>query len=429
MVVYVDAQRAGEVGPKATLTFTSIAVGRRLVEAVGRQSGATLRHQVEVPKDGVAEAVLADPRGVVSVENRSGEPLVAQAQLAGQQRIIPDGARVRYTLAVGRQILSLLGRTTQMAFKRQVDVAADAPTTWVVSAPTGTLSVENRLDEPVSLTMDGASFGVLAPGAFRELRGIGAGEHRLRAQGERSGRIVTVRRRIAPDGRTAWRLVAKPARLLVHNRGQEPVDVRIDGRPYGSVPGESRKIFADLDLGPRVVDVVGLKSQVEQQFRLTLEGERTDVLVVHPPQGTVVIDNQSGEDVIVRVGGVMAGRIAAGRPPSPVPVPAGTQIVQVERTTSNVASTYRLQIRAQRAVHLAVAATRLRLAVANRTERPLTVFVGDREAGTVAGPGSLVIDDLDAGPVQLQAKDAAGVQTHAERRELRLGPMQTWELR
>jgi len=428
LTVYVDARRVGEVPRRGDVTFTGIPEGERLVEVVGARSGATLSAHATVRPDAAATATFRDPRGLLTVENRSGEPLAAQGPLAQQQGLIPPGGRARYALPPGRRTVRLLGRRSGLVYDRALDLVADAEATWVVAAPTGTVIVHNGLDEAVAVAVDGQNHGALSPSQDLSLPGTPAGEHTLRAQGLRSGRLHTARRVLSPDGVARWELVEAPARLLVDNRGQEPLLVDLDGRPYGRVEGRARKIFGGLPVGRALVVATGVTTGVRQEVEVSLAPDRTDVLTFHPPYGTVIIDNTSGEAVRVVLGRERLGRIAAGRPPTPIPVPAGLRIVRLLREDSQYETTYRLQVQPSRSIHLAVRAVRAKLAVSNRGPETLTVWVGERSLGEVAPGASLLADDLAPGPVTLRATDGDGVSKITERRTLEGGVLSSWLL-
>lgn len=428
LTVYVDARRVGEVPRGGDVTFTGVPEGDRLVEVVGARSGATLSAHAVVRPDTAATTTFRDPRGLLTVENRSGEPLAAQGALAQQQGLIPPGGRARYALPPGHRAARLLGRRSGLVYDRAVDLATDAEATWVVAAPTGTLIVHNGLDEAVAVSVDGQNHGALSPSQELPLAGTPAGEHTLRAQGLRSGRLQTAHRRLSPDGVMRWDLMEKPARLLVDNRGQEPLLVDLDGRPYGRVEAESRKIFGGLPAGRALVAATAVHSGVRQEVEVGLEPARTDVVTFHPPYGTVIIDNTSGEAVRVVLGREQLGRIAAGRPPTPIPVPAGLRVVRLLREGSQIETTYRLQVQPSRSIHLAVRSVRAKLAVSNRGPKPLTVWVGARSLGEVAPGASLLADDLAPGPATLRAKDADGVTRATERRTLEGGVLSSWLL-
>jgi|GEM_PF-2411482 len=427
--VYVDARRVGTVAAKGTVNFSGIPIGKRLVEASGQKTKTSLKARTEVSRGGIAEVRFKDPRAMLTVVNRSGERLEAKGLLASQRPMVEKDGRVHFNLPAGRRELVFMGRDSGLAYRKLADFVEEAKVVWTIDKPMGSLVIQNALEETVAISVDGVPKGTILKGTNLALGPMPAVRHRIVAEGLKSKRLWQVDRRIQPNKALFWNLVDSPSRLLVKNLSQETVQLVVDNRPYGIVPPQSNKVFANLQPGKRTVYTVGMTSRVKQDYTVPLEAGRTDVLVVHPPFGTIMVDNLSGEDLVVRVGNKKVGRIAAGKMPTPVPVPAGLRLVQIERQGSRTVTTYRLQVTSRRSIHLEVMAIAARAAIKNATDKPLTVFAGDRQLGVVAPGESLMVDDLKAGAIRFKAIDSKGTTTHAERRTLGEGELFGWELR
>lgn len=426
--VFVDALRVGTVGPNSGLMFTGIPVGSRLIEAVGEGTKATLRIETKIIAEAQTKVRFKDARGVITVVNNTGERLVAKGVLAAQRPVIDAGGRAHFQVRAGAHQLVVIGRGSRLVYRRRAEVTTEAKFVWTIEKPTGTVAITNQLPEKVALSLNGVPKGILSPGTTRVLGPLPAVRHRLVAQGMTSKRLWQTERRVRPDGAQYWALVDKPAKLVVKNRSQEPVELAIEGRPYGVVAAEGHRTFGNLAAGIRRVELSGMRSRVTQKFEVTLGPGRTDVVVAHAPFGTVLIDNMSGEGLVVRVGSETVGTIAAGREPTPIPISAGTRLVQVERVGSGHVSTYRLQVRPLRAIRLDVFAITARAAIKNSSKQALTIFANDRQLGVVAPGESLMIQDLKLGLTRFRAVASNGAVTHAERRALRDGELFPWEL-
>ncbi len=427
--VYVDAVRLGDVASDSSLTFTGIATGPRLVEAVGGKSNQVLRNKVDVVERDAALVTLTNPTGWLTVVNKTDGPIRATGLLEGQLASLGVASTKRYLVPVGTRTILFVDLTTGTAHKREFTVEPGAELEWTIKARRGVVVVWNRLDEDLALTIDDDSAGVLGRGKSRALDDLSHGAHKLQAVGLKTERVFTNHIMIVGDEPLAWTLDTTPGRLVLNNATHERVSIDIDSRPYGMVEPESGRIFANVWPGTHVVTVTGTVSGKARDFKVNVDSAQDELLTVEPMMGVVVVDNRARQELLVRVDGDEIARIDAGVASTQLPVAAGSRFVQIERVGHGDPKGFQLDVQAGHAIHLPIDRPTVRLVVANRTASSLTIRRGDRPLGTIPAGASATYEGLAPGESVLSARrEAGGAVTHLETRVLRAGDTATWLL-
>lgn len=425
--LYLDGRPLAALEAKSERTFGGAPVGERLVEARGRRSGAVLRAHLTVTEEAPAVARFEDPLATLEIANRLGVELRPTGPLADQHAAIPAGATLRFAVPARRATWVLLGPDGAPLARDGAPTAAEV-VRWDVVPGTTALIVWNQLAEDVAVVIDDRAVGTVAAGETESFDGVATGRHRFEAVETGSGHVRALVQVAAPDKLLKWTLAVKPGRVLVQNQSAERIQVEIDGSLYDAVEPRATKAFAGMVPGRHEVVGYGDASGVKHGFGATVVEGADTLLTVTPPMGVLVVDNQSGQDLAVRVDGVLIGRLAKDAAPTPLPAPAGKRLVQVERLGDRTVSGSELIIAADHAIHLPVPRLLVRLVLVNQTAEALSVRVGDRVLATVAAGGSLMEESVPAGQVELTAVASDGRVTHVERRKLHAGETATWVL-
>ena len=425
---FVDALRQGEVPAHGQRTFTGIEIGLRLVECIGRASGATHRERLTITEEGLAEVAVQDTAAFVDIQNSSGEAIEPRGALFEQAPDIPAGATVTMRVRAGKQRLIALGRDSGIIYGHELLAVAGQRAAWVVRAEPARVIVWNRLAETVAVTLDDRAQGTLAPDATLVLAETPPGRHRVQVVGLRTSAVHTEELRVASGTESKVTFTAVLGVLLVENRSQEKVEVRIDGALFGDALGGAIHAFGKVAPGPREVELYFRTSQRLQRVQVEVrEGERARI-VAEAPLGLLVVDNSSHQDVRVIIDGQAIAVVPADAGPMLVSAPSGGRHVQIERLEDRTQLGFHLQIRADSAIHVPVPPRVVRLVVLNRTAQPLTIFLGERRIAEVLAHASDMFEDVPDGEVRLVAKDAGGAVTHEELRRLYAGETATWVL-
>ncbi|MGB0588954.1 MAG: hypothetical protein ACPGU1_04660 [Myxococcota bacterium] len=431
VMVFVDGRGLGEVPAGQTLTFTGLEVGTRLLEAVDLVTGRTLSKRARLSADTDAtpptEWLLTAPTGTLVVTNRSSEPLLTEGELTVISDVLVPDATVTFQLPTGAASVRLIGEMSGVAHSRDFQVALGAVTTWEVGTATGHLVVDNRLKEPLELSIDGQDAATVRPGASFRSGALPAGPHTLVASGSKSGIRHTARRMVGPRSEARWTLQPEAARLVVSNGSSEAVSVRIDGRPYGRIEAESRGGIGALVPGTRQVDIHGLTSDWQRSMSLTLLSGGTEVIELEAPTAVLVIENQSGEPLSVMTDDIKAVTLEPGSR-TPINVAAGKRKVTATAQTSGHTQTFDIALAVGQSHHLEIRRARARLLVLNRSEITQTVRLADRVLGEVAPKSETLFDDLQPAHWWLTAYGPNGQLTHSEHRSVAPGETRAWVL-
>ncbi|TNF29283.1 MAG: hypothetical protein EP329_16170 [Deltaproteobacteria bacterium] len=425
--VFLDGRPLDSVEARSERTFGGAEVGSRLVEARGRRSGAVLRIPVEITEETPASVRLEDPTAILEIVNDLGVELRPTGPLADQHAAIPAGESRSFVVPARRATWVLLG-PGGVPVARDGGPASGEVVRWEVRPARTSLVVWNQLGEDVAVAIDDQAVGTVAAGAHESFTDVATGQHRLQAVGTASGEVRGTTRVARADEPLKWTLATQPGRILVHNASAERVQVEIDGSLYDAVEARATKAFAHVPPGRHDVVAYGDATGTRHGFGTTVV-EGADVLLeVTPPMATLVVENLSGQDIAVRVDGVVVGRLAAGAAPTSLATPAGRRLVQIERLGDHTVTGSELDLAADHAIHLPIPRANVRLVIVNQTEVPLTVRVGDRVLTTVAANSSLMEESVAPGKVELSAVDPEGRVSHSERRTLHAGETATWVL-
>jgi len=426
LVVYVDSRWVGEIPAEQRLVFSGLAAGDRLVEARGERSGATVRERVVIAEDAPAEVVFESPVATLEIVNRTGDALLTTRPLSDQHRRIPAGQSQRFTVPARRTTYSVLG-SEGAVYERMIAAPPGEVATWEVTPPRANLIVTNNLDEELAVTVDDEAIGSVSPNRQATFPDIEAGRRRLQAVALTSGRVHSLTEVLNARSPLVWVVQVKPGRIVIDNRSAEAVTIAIDGRAYATVQAHARLIIPGIRSGSRRVEGLGDTTRVHRAWTIEVREDQDVVVRVEAPMGTLMVDNQSGSRVRIRIDGEAVVDAEHGAM-TPVPAPAGRRRVQVERLDDHTVAGFDVDVVPGTAVHLPIPRPHVRLVVVNQGPRAATVKVGARALGVVEPGGSAIYEDVEIGVADLSALGPDGVRTHAERRRLYPGQTSTWVL-
>lgn len=431
LFIFADGRGLGEVPSGQSLTFTGLEAGRRLFEAVGVTTGRTLKRSVELAEATPERApdvwTVRAPSGTLVITNSSSESLFTEGALATTQDSLEPGATGTFQLPVGRAVIRLIGVTSGMTHTRDFEVGLDQLLTWDIGTSRGVVVVENKLQEPLTVTIDGAELGRVEPGAVLRSGDIASGPHELACLTGDSGMRLTVVRMVGPATEARWTIQPEPARLVISNDATEAVAIRIDDRPYGRVEAGTRSGFDGLAPGKRNVEAMGLVSGWRRSMTLTLRSGGSEVVPLATPTAVLVVDNQSGEPITVGVEDRPRGLVTPGTT-VPLTVPAGQRKLTTLGTESGHVQVFDVALAVGQSHHLLVPRPRARLVVVNRTASKATVRLSDRVLGEIEAGGTGIYEDLSVAHWWLTAHDSDQKLTHSEHRRAEAGETRTWIL-
>ena len=155
----------------------------------------------------------------------------------------------------------------------------------------GSLLLENRLPEAVTLTLDGTEQGEVAAGDQLLVPGLPAGSVVAVAR-TASGRQLSQRFEIFPAATCTWQLDAGRGQVLVRNHVGEPVDLFVDKVRVRRMERLSSAMLS-LDPGRHVVAGFCPATQHTESHEVDVEGGRQLEVPLGPQGGRLVLDNRT----------------------------------------------------------------------------------------------------------------------------------------
>lgn len=277
------------------------------------------------------------------------------------------------------------------------------------SGPRGTLVVANGRDNEVFVLVDGKTVGAVQPASETAFR-LAAGPRDLEIRNRSGSTLQQVRFVLKPGD--VYKVIVAPAKgdLEVRNGSGTTVRLAVDGASVGELaPGAARL----LDLKAGLHHVEATWRQLGKDRLLTSEDVRVDaggrVLLRLAPvdYGLVRVENHTGRDATLLVDGRPDARLKAGQ---------GAEVVtRLGRVSLSLVAEGRtldatsIAVGAYQDLFWRAEAPRVGdLRVVNPL--PMAVVVEDARGRsfTVAARGQALIQDLQVGAIQVEARRTSG---------------------
>lgn len=275
MLISVDGVDHGRVAPRGRLTISDLRPGRRRLRAEGVSGERVLAEAKAIPPDGEAHWTLEPEAGRLLVFNESGEALSVTLDGRPYGRVEPRTRHGFAKMPPGDHELVLTALRAGWQDVRRLTLVEGTTATVRVQPPGAVLVVANRSGEGQRILIDGALVTELGTEAVSEPLAIEAGHRRVVGEGVKSGAVRVWRVDVSASQTVHLEVPPSRARLVVVNRGASVVDVRVDGRSYGSVAPSDSLIVDDLPVGEFDLEAVGPDGQVAYRERRTLEPGET----------------------------------------------------------------------------------------------------------------------------------------------------------
>ena len=415
--VSVDGWELGEVAAGTRARLGPVEPGRRRVTAFVTGRVATLDREEaflggQVTRVSIvpAEAPLASPApfGTLELENASRQDLLVELDDRAPMRLLPGDRRRLTDVQVGERALRL--RVPETRYRRHLTVPVlegDAVVRAVLRVETGSLRIVNPTTEVVLVRIDDAQPTPVAPGAEVTLSEVLATVHTLTAHGERTG--IEHRRtvQLTADTTLSWDLSASGGRLSIVNKTGEGLAVSWPGGGAELAAGKSLSVER-LGPGPVAVEARGVKTGHIFASVVSLGPGRETVWTPRAGEGTLVVRNGLPEDVELRHGERVLGRVAPDQVATFDGLPEGPVTLSTRGLSSYTERRHRVVISCARSAHLRVRAPVARLLVENSLNETLRVYLDAKPIGTVEPQGRTVFTHVPRGAHLLEAAPARG---------------------
>ena len=257
------------------------------------------------------------------------------ASPAGQQTLRVSELPLASGLALGLAVI-LVGCATvppprpgspnRAGLETTIPKAEPEPTTKQPESTAGSIAVENRLDESVTLFLEGNKYRELAGGENTLIPGLPAGLLRLEAR-TASGRRINHDFDVAPGVTETWVLQAGESRLLVRNLVDENVFLFLDGNRTIEMARSSAAHFP-VTTGAHTLAAHCPATGYSQKKTVTVTGGTVVEVAFGPQGGRLAIENGTHKQLSLYRNGHPLATLAAGKAIEFGAQPLGTSVVE-----------------------------------------------------------------------------------------------------
>ena len=256
----------------------------------------------------------------LEVHNATARRIEVQRDGASLGGVDAGRSRTFRGLTPGLALLVASDREGRVVGEERRALRSAAVVRWTVASPACTLEVVNLTRRHYSVQVAGRRWTVVAPRSSLRLKELPPGSLLVKAR-PRKGPAPEQRAALGctPGAALRWEILPPPppapprrARLLVVNRHEVPLVLRVAGRGEGEVAPRGERELRGLAPGPLAVEVVAPAGQrVRGSLRL-VPGERARWEPRLPAEGTLEVHNSGPRPVEVLRGGRRLGRVAPG---------------------------------------------------------------------------------------------------------------------
>ena len=312
-----EADRLVRAG--STATFDDLPPGAADVWARDQQGRFLWSGAVPLVAGEVADAIIPQPEGVVSV--LSDVPFTVAVWVDGVNLGLcaASGAAEFKGLAVGRVHVEAVDPEGRVVSKSTLVLAKGNPILWMIRqgdtsarrADDGSVAIENATAEPLRIQVDGWDRGDVQPTLRRIVPGLVPGPHAIAVVGLRSRDVLRADVEVPGGGQATWVAHSLTAVLALRNDRTEEVRVKVEGDTVARLaPAESFEV--SLPAGPHRIEAIGVMSLRSTLHGLVLPAASTTRLSLPSPFSTLIATNRRNEPLALADGDRQLGVILPG---------------------------------------------------------------------------------------------------------------------
>lgn len=294
--------------------------GSQRISASDMMNRAVWTGTVPVEDGVIAEVVLPSPKGALAVLSDLDAEVVIAADGHRLGRCPARGGAEFRGLPTGLAHVQAIDASGKVVARTRIDIPTDGQGSWMLKSGGGTsetagdegvLMVQNRLDEPVRLTVDDWERGELSPGARREVHALRSGEHTVQALGLRSRDVFRAQVTIAGGGHATWEVMPSLATLAVANERKEDIRVLVEGSEIGIVAALGKAEFK-VASGRSKFETRGVDTYTGRLREIDLPAGTKTTVTESSPTATVVVTNSFSDPVSLSFGERELGVVLPG---------------------------------------------------------------------------------------------------------------------
>ncbi len=313
------------VDPGGEHRLEDLSAGSRMLKATG-ESGMVYAMNAELLAGQTLTWVVDAVEGSVRVDNRTRKKVtiyVSEGDLPERERgeVLPGRVAIVKELARGTVKIRAVETPTGLGAKYptvdggrshsvQLDLAAQAAATWVITDVTGAVRVTNGRDETIEVFIDAMRVGLVPPGEQKTFTGVASGMRLVESVGTRSGAHEATPVAVPDDGLVSLEAKDLTAFVEVINGAGEVLE------PQGLLAEQVTRIGISesarfrLRAGLQRIVMVGRDTGFSYGTAVELGRGETEQWTARLAPGRLVLWSRLAESVAVTVDDVAVGSLA-----------------------------------------------------------------------------------------------------------------------
>ncbi len=280
----VLADQIGEIPNGSNIRFR-VRAGSQRLSLVGRDSGLVYGRLVEVKAGETATWSVALDPGRAIVWSRLDETAAATIDDRAQGTLPPDDKLVVEDLAPGKHRVQLVGLRSGIVRSQDITIAPGGESKVTFANEFAVLLVENRAQEAVEVSVDGAMYGSALGGSIHAFGNIVPGKREVELYFATSRRIQRVTLEVREGQRARVVAEAPMGVLVIDNTSRQDVRVLVDDTLYATVPADAGPTLVTVPTGKRYVRIERAGDRSEIGFQLEVRAD--SAIHVPVPQKSV----------------------------------------------------------------------------------------------------------------------------------------------
>ncbi len=331
-------------------------------------------------------------------------------------------------LSPGALRIRLVEREGRGSWELPIEAASSVWTQVEVDPPRGRLVLRNDSPEPARIRVGERLVRRVSPGERLALDDLSPGAWRIEANLLQSRRTVAAALTVVAGGEVTWSVSRESAALEVRNLTDEPMAITIRGKEVGQVEPGSGLSVRDLLTGTADLAATGGKTGIRLEKKETLMPGATHQWELSTGAGLLTLGNAFSEEVEVYLDGIRSLALVASAEVT-LSLPAGEHAVGWSSSLTNASGRARVEISSSHAQRVTLGPGSARVAVTNRLDGPLALYLGGRFQARVATGERVTLCGLMAGDLLLEGVEERGLRrVHRRKMDLAPGARGVWEI-
>lgn len=272
-----------------------VRAGKQKLAMAGAESGLVYTHGLEVAAGETARWTVRREPGTLIVWSRLAETVAVTIDDRAQGTLPPDETLAIGDLAPGPHRVQVVGLRTGQVRSEAVRVSPGGEVKVTFATELAVLLVENRAQERVEVSIDGALYGHVEPGTLHAFGKVAPGAREVELWFMTSERTQKVALELREGQRGRIVAEAPMGLLVVDNRARQDIRLTIDGQPLAVVAADAGPTLVNAPAGKHLVQIRRLGDKSELGFQLEVHADSAIHLPVPGRSVRLVVVNRTGQ--------------------------------------------------------------------------------------------------------------------------------------